>query len=183
MGEIYFSSDTHFGHDREFIWGPRGFKSVEEMNEVIIKNWNAVVKPEDTVYLLGDIMLGDNKVGIECLKQLNGNIKMLIGNHDTSTRVKLYAQLPNVEVLGYATVIKIGKRSYYLSHYPTLTANFDEPHPTVNLYGHTHQFGNFYEDRPYMYHVGMDSHNCTPVHIDEIKNDIKTKVEGCITYL
>ena len=38
MGNIYFSSDTHFSHDRDFIWGARGFKNVTEMNEQIVKN-------------------------------------------------------------------------------------------------------------------------------------------------
>ena len=47
MSKIWLTSDLHFGHDREFIWGPRGFKNVNEMNEAIIKNWNAVVAPED----------------------------------------------------------------------------------------------------------------------------------------
>ena len=31
---IYITSDLHFCHDRGFIYGPRGFKSVHEMNEV-----------------------------------------------------------------------------------------------------------------------------------------------------
>ena len=47
----------------------------------------------------------------------------------------------------------------------------------INLYGHTHQTHNFYEDRYYMYHVGMDSHDCYPVHIDTILAEIKAKKE------
>ena len=67
----------------------------------------------------------------------------------------------------------------YLSHYPTLTANFDEKHfsqHVINLHGHTHQQTNFLQpDNPFMYHVGMDSHNCTPVHIDEVLTDIRNR--------
>ena len=88
MSQIWLTSDTHFGHDREFIWSPRGFKSVEENDTEIIKRWNEVVKPEDIVYHLGDVILGDNAHGIECLKQLNGQIKIMSGNHDTNARKK-----------------------------------------------------------------------------------------------
>ena len=50
---------------------------------------------------------------------------------------------------------------------------------TLNLYGHTHQQTNFYQDMPFIYHVGLDSHNCTPVHIDQIIEDMKNKVDEC----
>jgi calcineurin-like phosphoesterase family protein len=36
--KIWFTSDTHFGHQKEFIWGPRGFKSSKEHDEAIICN-------------------------------------------------------------------------------------------------------------------------------------------------
>jgi len=46
----------------------------------------------------------------------------------------------------------------------------------INLHGHTHQQTNFLQpDNPFMYHVGMDSHNCTPVHIDEVMTDIRQR--------
>ena len=67
MGKIWITSDTHFGHDREFIWGPRGYTSAAENDADIIKKWNEVVSSEDTVYHLGDVMLGDNINGIDCL--------------------------------------------------------------------------------------------------------------------
>ena len=56
---IYFSSDTHFGHNREFVWKARGFKSVEEMNEAIVRNFNSLITEDDDLYLLGDVIMGD----------------------------------------------------------------------------------------------------------------------------
>ena len=53
MGRIFVSSDLHFGHDREFLWGPRGFRSSIEHDEAIIANWNSVVGKEDIVYVFG----------------------------------------------------------------------------------------------------------------------------------
>ena len=49
---IYVTSDLHFGHDREFIFGPRGFKTIQEHDEAIIQNWNSVVTKSDLVYIL-----------------------------------------------------------------------------------------------------------------------------------
>lgn len=59
MSKIWFTSDTHFCHDRGFLYEPRGFTNVEDMNEAIVQRWNSVVAPEDTVYHLGDAMLND----------------------------------------------------------------------------------------------------------------------------
>ena len=49
---IYFSSDTHFGHDREFIFGPRGFNDINEMNESIIKKFNSIISNDDELDLI-----------------------------------------------------------------------------------------------------------------------------------
>ena len=186
MGKIFVTSDLHFGHDREFVWGARGFKSIEEHDAEIIKRWNEVVTAEDDVYILGDLMLGDNAHGIYCLSQLNGKLHILTGNHCTSARQKLYHTLENmVEFCGCATTIKYKKKQLYLSHYPTITSNMEaNPHQAVfNLYGHTHQTTNFYNGQPFMYHVGVDSHNCYPVLLDDIITEIKNEINACITAL
>lgn len=178
MSSIFITSDTHFCHDKPFIYEPRGFPSVNEMNEAIIKNWNEVVSPEDTVYHLGDVMLGsDIEAGLNCLKRLNGHINIIIGNHDTINRVKHYKSLENVTVLGYATVIKYKKYNFYLSHYPTLTSNHDEDKPpsarVVNLCGHNHASSKWDDyDKGLIYHCELDAHNCYPITLDQIIKDI-----------
>ena len=70
MSKIWLTSDTHFEHDKDFVWKARGFENVSKMNQAIVKNWNAVVDVDDIVYLLGDIMLGDRERGLYYLKQL-----------------------------------------------------------------------------------------------------------------
>lgn len=187
MGRIFVTSDTHFGHDREFIWGPRGFKNVHEMNKVIITNWNQNVDMEDDVYHLGDVMLGDNEVGLKYLKQLKGKIHIICGNHDTPTRRQLYADCYNVVEVCDAKYLKVGHQNFFLCHYPTITANLDDngslSRNLINLYGHTHQATNFYNGMPCCYHVGMDSHNCTPVLIETALADIRTEIQNCKQYI
>lgn len=175
---IYLTSDTHFCHDKEFIYGPRGFSSAEEMSETIVKNWNSVVKPEDTVYHLGDVMLNDNDKGMEFLKRLNGNIYILAGNHDTPARIQRYYEAKNVVETGkYSDILKYKGYTFYLSHYPTVTGNYDDSQKSlkrlvINLYGHTHQKEKFYNDNPLMYCVCQDAHNCYPVNLDKIIEEI-----------
>lgn len=187
MGKIFVTSDTHFGHDREFLWGPRGFTSIQEHDAEVIRRWNEVVGPEDTVFHLGDVMLGDNEYGLNCLRQLNGFIKIIPGNHDTSTRLKLYKELDNVEVLGYAEMSKYKKYNFYLSHHPTMTSNLEKaPYlrmHLINLYGHTHQQTKFYQGIPFMFHVGMDSNNCTPVLLDDAIEMMKAETQICLDLL
>lgn len=182
-------------HDREFLFAPRGFTSIEEHDQELIRRWNSVVSPDDIVYHLGDVMLKDNGHGMNCLRQLNGTIYIIPGNHDTSTRLKLYDTLENVHVLtSNVTGLKIGaiylkynKYNFYLSHHPTMTSNLEKaPHlglHLINLYGHTHQQKSFYNDIPYMFHVGMDSNNCTPVLLDDAIQMMKDEVHKCIDML
>lgn len=182
MPKIFMTSDLHLCHDREFLYKPRGFDCIEDMNTAIVERWNAVVAPEDTVYVLGDIMLNDNDEGIRLFKMLNGKIHIILGNHDTAVREDLYCFCWHVVEISYATVIKYGKLRFYLSHYPTITTNLDEAHFSehlLNLYGHTHQKTNFFNDNPFMYHVGMDSHDCTPVDLDTIIEEMKAKYKEC----
>ena len=184
MSKVWFTSDSHFCHDRGFVYEPRGFKNIEEMNVAIVERWNSVVDPDDIVYHLGDVMLNDNCRGSELLEALNGHIVMIRGNHDTDTRINIYKESHNVDMCGdWAQIVKWGKFTFYLSHYPTNTSNLEKDAPlsqhVINLYGHTHQKGNFYQDIPYMYHVGMDSHDCYPVSAEQIIEDIKEKVEEC----
>ena len=180
---IYFTSDWHFCHNKPFIYESRGFKSIEEMNEIIIENHNRVVKEEDIIYCLGDCMLNDNQKGMECINRLNGHKVIIRGNHCTNTRIELYKNLPNTEVKGWVDMLKYGNYHFYLSHYPTITSNHDEDRPLkqiiLNLHGHTHDCRKFYQDNPTMYNVALDAHNNTPVSIDQIIKDIKAKRDEC----
>ena len=177
--KIWFTSDLHFGHQKEFLWGPRGFESSIEHDEVIIRNWNSVIDYEDEVYVLGDLMLGDNEYGLNCIKRLAGHIHVILGNHDSETRAVLYLSCPNIETIDYAREEKIGKNYFFLCHYPVITANYDDQKAwakhLINLHGHTHFKDKFYNNNPYMYNVSLDAHNNYPVEIHEIIEDIREK--------
>ena len=180
---IYFTSDLHLGHDQEFIWGTRGFNSVEQMNETIISRWNGMVTDDDDIYVLGDLVMGGIE-NTEMLKRLKGKIHIIYGNHDGPKKREFYNQHDNVVECSWANMIKYKKYNFYLSHYPSITDNEDIneleslKQTVINLFGHTHQFENFYMGEkgffnPRMYHVGLDSHECFLVSIDEIISEVK----------
>lgn len=78
----HFVSDTHFGHLNIIKYSNRPFKDVSHMNEVLIGNWNEVVAPNDTVYHLGDVALGDKSLWESVFSRLNGYKVLVVGNHD-----------------------------------------------------------------------------------------------------
>lgn len=182
---IYISSDLHLNHDKPFIYTARGYSSVEEMNKDLITKFNNTVTDEDEVYILGDLCLGgaDSLIdNFKMLSQLNGNIHIILGNHDTETRRKMYEALPQVVSISYAEMIHYRKYHFYLSHYPTLTANLDDDKPlrarTINLCGHSHTTDPFADwEKGCIYHCEVDAHNGFPVSLDTIIEDMKRRVQ------
>ncbi|MBP5261808.1 MAG: metallophosphoesterase family protein [Clostridiales bacterium] len=174
---IYFTSDLHFGHYREFIYGARGFGSIQEHDEALIEHWNSTVKPDDVVYVLGDIMLKDNDHGMKCWNELIGNKMVVWGNHDSAPRRELLTAAHDTEVLGFSSMLDYGGLHFYLSHYPTLTSNYDDPNKpekrVIDLCGHTHVTDRFADmDKGWIYHVELDCHDNHLVPIEEIISDL-----------
>lgn len=176
MSKIWFTSDLHFCHDREFIYGPRGFKSVHEMNDTIIKNFNDTVAWDDDLFILGDCFLNNNEEGMKLMRRLPGQKHIIWGNHDTDARQKLMSQ--EFDCAGYASMLKHKGYHFYLSHYPTITSNCDEDKPlkhrVINLCAHSHTQDKFSDmGKGLIYHVELDAHHNCPVLIDNIIMDIE----------
>ncbi|MEM9701635.1 MAG: metallophosphoesterase, partial [Planctomycetota bacterium] len=83
--QIFFTSDTHFGHANVIKNCDRPFADVGEMDEALIANWNAVVGPKDVVYHLGDFAFRAKRKPREYLARLNGTVHLVKGNHDEET--------------------------------------------------------------------------------------------------
>lgn len=187
MNKVYITSDFHFCHNKDFIYKPRGFESVHEMNETIIKNFNEIVDWTDTVYILGDCFLNDDAEGLKYLSRIPGKKHIIFGNHDSDNRqIKMYAlsAFDNSfhSPFGYAVTLKYEGYNFYLSHYPTITSNCDEDKPlkrrVINLCGHSHTKDKFKDmDKGLIYHCELDAHNNKPVLIDDIIEDIKKYIK------
>lgn len=60
MSRVWITSDLHIGHNKDFVYRDRGFDSIEEHDEKLVRNWNELVGQDDVVYILGDVMLKHN---------------------------------------------------------------------------------------------------------------------------
>lgn len=176
MSNIFVTSDLHFMHNKPFLFEPRGFTTTEEMCATIVERWNSTVQDDDIVYNLGDIALSDLDAAIPYLQQLRGQIKWISGNHDTTNKVtQITANCPNIENIGYATQIKSGKWSFFLCHYPVKVGNYTDEEYHTKMYclcGHTHTKDKFLDIKDKCYHVEMDAHDCYPVNLEVIKQDL-----------
>ena len=170
---IYFCSDFHFGHEKEFLWKPRGFLDWQDHANTIIENYNEIVKPEDTVYILGDCVLKNDTFGIECLKQLNGKKYLAFGNHDSGARIERFQEEGIFLDIQYGYRLRESKFTFWLQHYPAMMGNYKDKSPTICLAGHTHSPDKFQNMENGCYNVALDAHNCYPVSINQILNDIK----------
>ena len=172
---IFFSADLHFCHDSIRSYCNRPYSSAQEMNNGLIKNWNNTVKDGDTVYLLGDIGMGNRHDIVDCFFSLNGNIQWITGNHDKS-QCKWPELKKRFDWIGIYKEIKIPDlTSYYKSnnyqkivlfHYPIHSWN-GMHHGSWMLHGHTH--GTFYVRDNLILDVGVDCWDYAPVSYERVK--------------
>ena len=129
--KFFVIADTHFNHENIIKYCNRPFKSVEEMNETIIKNWNETVSNNDIVICLGDVGLGNYDSLIPIIERLNCKKILILGNHDNFSENK-YREL------GFHTVSRfpiIYNNFFIMSHAPM---ELSETTPYFNFYGHVH---------------------------------------------
>ena len=178
---VWVTSDLHLGHNKPFVWEARGFNSVQEMNQAIIKNLQkTITKPTDELYICGDVTLGE--IDRELLLQIPGRVHIILGNHDTDARAQIYKDLgwsiSYGERIKYTDGTKKGQMSFLLTHYPTLTSNpGDRPNQcVVNLSGHTHSKFNWCPEHPFIYNVGCDANDCKPIELSTIVRFMREKI-------
>ena len=136
----YLVSDTHFFHNKVIQFMNRPYKDSNEMTEKIIEEWNSIVKPEDSIYHLGDFFFGTDYDAIKSvLSRLNGTITLIAGNHDTPNKVAFLA------TNGIRVCAGINVEGVLLTHYPVHPSLLSDLSPrsggekdTLNIHGHTH---------------------------------------------
>ena len=118
MSKFFVTSDQHFNHENIIKYCNRPFSSVEEMNEEMIKRWNAVVSKDDTVFVLGDFFMGRLTEIKDILPRLNGHIMLVEGNHDKDNRIATMTSYGNVKNLGPLFSMNYRGIDIVMGHYP-----------------------------------------------------------------
>jgi len=129
--KYFVIADTHFYHENIIRYCDRPFRSVEEMNFVLRKNWNETVSNKDTVIVLGDFALADKEKTMELVDSLNGKKILIMGNHDNYPE-QFYRDV------GFSTVSRfpiLWNDFFLMSHAPL---PLSETTPYFNYYGHVH---------------------------------------------
>lgn len=175
MGKIFFISDTHFGHKNILKYEDRPFKTIEEMDDALITNWNSKVSNTDSIYILGDFSFGDKDYTIKLLNKLNGNKFLIKGNHDHVLKERdVYNKFAWVKDY---YILKHNNLKLVLFHYPIQVWDCRH-HNSIHLYGHIHSNkGNHSMEYNISnsYNVGADVNNFTPIELNEILIKLRYK--------
>jgi calcineurin-like phosphoesterase family protein len=139
MTDIYCAGDHHFGHSNilkftdksgELIRG-KHFKDINHHDTTIINNHNSIVRPQDHVYFLGDVVI--NKRYLHYIKYMNGHKRLVLGNHDIFA-IEKYLEAGFEKIYGVRVFPAAG---YILSHIP-LHPDCLKARDWNNLHGHLH---------------------------------------------
>lgn len=179
--KVFFTADTHFYHANIIEFCHRPFRSVDDMNETLIANWNKVVGADDIVFHLGDFGLGNSAKWNQLLDKLNGKIYLILGNHDLRNFRKSYVE--RFESVAMQMNIEVENQKISLNHYPFLC--YDGSNVGVwQLFGHVHtNKNNTGNDAarlkvlfPTQYDVGVDNNDFTPVSFAQVKEVIEKQI-------
>ena len=177
--QIWLTSDTHFGDDRCRHGRHRPFDTVEDMDEAIVANWNALVGEQDIVLHLGDFAVTDEAVE-QFVPRLNGQIHLTCGNYEDTRAAGLLEEhfasvnrgphewapsawwVPVEDQVPGAAIERGIHKSFpiWLCHYPV------QRHETLyTVTGHIHELWRVAKD---MVNVGVDSWHFRPVPLEWI---------------
>jgi calcineurin-like phosphoesterase family protein len=179
---VFFTSDTHFNHTNIIRFCQRPFKDTDEMNEVMIRNWNNVIGKDDIVFHLGDFCLGGAAEWNRILDRLNGHIYLILGNHDLKNIRQ--GLIDRFEHVAMSMCIQIGKKRIYLSHYPYLCFEGGYKNDVWQLFGHVHtrpnNTGNDASRLQYLFptqlDVGVDNNHFTPLSFNLVSTLILEQI-------
>jgi calcineurin-like phosphoesterase family protein len=135
-GQFWFTSDFHIGHTNIIKYCSRPFKTVSEMDKKILTTCADLIKPEDTLYFLGDISM--NPAFVErALSAMGSKIVFIFGNHDKKRTRKVVETHKNVKWSGDYKEIEIRGQKITLCHYAMRVWN-QSHRDSWQLYGHSH---------------------------------------------
>lgn len=168
----WFTADQHFDHERIIELASRPFKNVKQMNSVIIARYREVVKPDDTVYFIGDVSLrGPENYGYYCRllnKRLPGRKILILGNHD-GLKPFNYVNA-GFESVHTSLVIKDWDGNEYVLCHDTAAScidrGFNPSKARIWVCGHVHDH---YKELGNVINAGVEVRNFYPMSFDEVR--------------
>lgn len=172
MSEIWFISDTHFGHANILKFTRSdgspvrpGFRDVDHMDEVLIENWNKIVGPNDKIYHLGDVAFGNKTAVLDTyMPRLNGKKRLILGNHDNAD-VEVYRK--HFQKIASWRHFTDDGCALICTHFPLHRSSFLGRYDgsCVNVHGHIH--ARVIDDPEYK-NVCVEQTSYQPVHYETL---------------
>jgi calcineurin-like phosphoesterase family protein len=192
---VWFISDSHHLHGGKdgmggvLLHDSRPFSNIDEHDEAIIANWNSVVNKTDVVIHGGDVSFGSSNKTNSILERLNGQIYLVLGNHDKMkdvkkyVNIKEYASILDLYIEDETAIDKLGNRQHLiLSHYPIIQWS-RKGYNSIHLHGHSHQ--NLVNNPVYDWYykqlvmdIGCNGINYTPISYQEVKTIMLNKLNN-----
>lgn len=176
---LWFTSDTHFNHTNIIKYCSRPFDNAFQMNEALVENWNAKVRPGDTVFHLGDFSMGARgpKQIDELINNLNGVKYLIRGNHEKDSQSKEHIRALWKDIYDIAEIfvpdeeITYKEQHIVMCHYPMIAWNASH-RGSWQLFGHVHgglSNKGIIKHSATQLDVGVDSHEYSPISYQQVK--------------
>lgn len=153
MPTTFVIADLHFGDNAVCGPGRRPFRNADEMEREIIRRWNGRVRPDDSVYVLGDI---GRRHHIDAVRHLNGRKHLVAGNRDDLNATIRSGLFASVSVARWLP-------GFLLSHIPVHPGQLRGS--TINVHGHLHTATT---GDPRYRCVSVEQTNFAPVRLDSL---------------
>lgn len=174
MANIFLISDTHFSHagvctftEADGVTKIRPWTDPDEMDEELVKRWNSVVRPQDKVYHLGDVVIKEKALNI--MYRLNGDKVLIRGNHDIfkdKVYNKHFRSLRGCHVLD----------GMIMSHIPIHSDSMGRFKANIHGHLHTNQVMLDGKPDPRYFSVCVERIDYTPISLEDIKKRIASVV-------
>lgn len=168
----WYTADPHFGHENVIKFCDRPFRSASHMDAVLLQNLQAMVRPEDTLWIIGDFAYGPKAKDPDWLRKLFAKLPgaekhLIVGNHDLEPTLAL----PWTSVQHLAEV-RDGphNQAHTLCHYPMLTWNHAR-RGALQIFGHVHN--NWLGSRNSV-NAGVDVWDYFPVRFEDLARRART---------
>ena len=180
--EVWFTSDTHFGHENIIRFCNRPFKNAEEMNAQLIRRWRETVPEDGIVFHLGDFAHGNARLWNDILSALPGRKFLILGNHDMKALRQGY--MNRFELVTQQMRIRVGGQAIILNHNPFLCYG-GSYRDVWQLFGHVHSGPASHTGLdhprlrmlfPLQYDVGVDNNDFRPISFSEVKSKIEAQI-------
>lgn len=176
--KIHMISDTHFNSENIIRYCHRPFRDAEHANAEMIRLWNERVAPEDTVYHLGDFIMGHPEQVPPILNALNGHIILCRGNHETKRKLAIYKQYPEKIEVHDIQYISYNGLFWVLCHFPMTDEAFldmvvQDNSEVVVCHGHTHDKDPFFTCQNHVFNLSADVTGFAPVLLDDMYKKVK----------